>query len=81
MDRDFIKYTWIIITENLKDKCLNEMLITCTKDEIKDVLLDLKKDNNINLIQHFIYKSDEYYMYREGDNYDSNKDYINEDNR
>lgn len=81
MDRDFIKYTYIVIVEDIKNKVLSEKLIKCTPDEFKDLLLLLNKDQELRVIQHFKYKSDEYYMYREGDDYDVTKDYKYEDNR
>ena len=81
MDRDFIKYTYIIIVEDLTNKVLSEKLIKCTADEFKDLLLQLNKDKELRVIQHFKYKSDEYYMYREGDDYDVTIDYKNEENR
>ena len=91
MDKDFVKKTWIIICEDLKDidnytgsetntysGIYSDMLIKCTKNELADVLLDLYKDKDKKVIEYFEYKSDEYYMYREGDNYDVNKNYKDE---
>lgn len=74
--RDFIKKSWIVISINNK---AGDLLINCTRSELNKVLLyNHFEDNNYEI---FEYKSDEYYMYIEGDNYNVNKNYKNEISR
>ena len=81
MDKDFIKKQWIITTkEKAVDNYtgtdsynISEWLITCTTGDLQNVMLDLRRDYEI--LNYFEYKSDEYFMYKEGDNYDVNKNY------
>lgn len=63
------KQTYIIICST------GDMLIKCSKDELHNVLMDLYKDKSVNVIEYFVYKSEEYFMYREGDNYNVNINY------
>ena len=67
-DYDF-QQTYIIICDT------GDILIRCSKKELERVLLDLYKDKDVKILEYFVYKSQEYYMYVEGDNYDINKDY------
>tara|TARA_R100000654_G_scaffold21267_5_gene42913 strand:+ start:8981 stop:9217 length:237 start_codon:yes stop_codon:yes gene_type:complete len=48
-------------------------LVNCTKDELNEILLDF--DFEDNEYEVFKYKSDEYYMYLLGEDYDVNKIY------
>lgn len=48
-------------------------LVNCTKDELNEILLDF--DFEDNEFEVFKYKSDEYYMYLLGEDYDVNKIY------
>ena len=72
MDRDFIKKHWCIT-----DSKGNDMMINCTKDDLNDILLSLKLENTRNEV--FEYRSDEWWIYTEGDDYDVNKDYNKKD--
>ena len=74
--RDFIKKRWIVISINNK---AGDLMITCTRSELDNVLLyNDFEDNNYEV---FEYKSDEYYMYIHGPEYNVNKDYKNEISR
>ena len=67
------KKTWIILCEN------ESILVRCTRDDFHNILIDMYKDKKV--IEYFVYRSDEYYMYMEGDNYNVNKNYKNEISR
>ena len=43
-----------------------------------DILLDFNRDESVEMIEYFEYKSDEYYMFIKGDDYDIMKNYKNE---
>ena len=73
-DKGFVR-TWIIICNE------GDLLVKCSKDDLHNLLLDMYQDKEVNIIEFFEYKSDEYYMFIEGDNYDVNKDYKNEISR
>tara|TARA_R100000664_G_C2758408_1_gene147249 strand:+ start:1924 stop:2163 length:240 start_codon:yes stop_codon:yes gene_type:complete len=67
-DYDF-QQTYILICDN------GDILIRCSKKELEGLLLDLYKDKDVKILEFFVYKSEEYFMYREGDNYNVNKNY------
>lgn len=74
--KDFIKKTWIVISSNNK---ASDLMINCTRSELDEVLLN--SDFEDNEYEVFLYKSDEYYMLTEGEDYDINKNYKNEKSR
>ena len=65
--------TWIILFNNTSD-----VLVRCTQRELMDILLDFNRDESVEMIEYFEYKSDEYYMFIKGDDYDIMKNYKNE---
>jgi hypothetical protein len=68
--RDFIKKRWIVISANNKS---GDLMINCTRSELDKVLLYNEfEDNNYEI---FEYKSDEYWMFIKGEDYDINKNY------
>lgn len=68
--RDFIKKTWIILSNSLE---AGDLMIKCTRSDLDKVLLYQNFEGNNYEI--FEYKSDEYWMYIMGDNYNVNKNY------
>ena len=95
MDKDFIKKTWIIICEDVNNDIDNytgletnsskgvfsDMIIKCTKSDLHNILMEIYQEKDKKVLEYFEYKSDEYFMYREGDNYDVNKNYRDEISR
>ena len=68
--RDFIKKTWIILSNSLD---AGDLMINCTRSDLDKVLLYQNFEGNNYEI--FEYKSDEYWMYIMGDDYNVNKNY------
>ncbi len=54
-----------------------DLLVRCSRDDLNNILMDIYKDKDYNVVEYFEYKSTEYYMFVEGDNYDVNKKYSN----
>tara|TARA_R100000664_G_C2706570_1_gene104918 strand:+ start:301 stop:537 length:237 start_codon:yes stop_codon:yes gene_type:complete len=67
-DYTFVR-SWIIICNT------GDLLVKCSKKELLNILLDIQKDSDYKIIDYFEYKSDEYWMFKEGKNYDVNKNY------
>jgi hypothetical protein len=68
--RDFIKKTWIILSNSVE---AGDLMINCTRSDLDKVLLYQNFEGNNYEI--FEYKSDEYWMYIMGDDYNVNKNY------
>tara|TARA_B100000519_G_C14257790_1_gene445941 strand:- start:1179 stop:1403 length:225 start_codon:yes stop_codon:yes gene_type:complete len=68
--RDFIKKTWIILSNSVE---AGDLMINCTRSDLDKVLLHQNFEGNNYEI--FEYKSDEYWMYIMGDDYNVNKNY------
>lgn len=56
--------TYIILCNNTSD-----ILVRCNKDDLADILLMLDKSEDIDVIDYFEYKSEEYKMLIYGEDY------------
>tara|TARA_Y100001973_G_C5194410_1_gene333198 strand:+ start:2032 stop:2250 length:219 start_codon:yes stop_codon:yes gene_type:complete len=59
-----MKLNYIIICNNTSD-----IFVRCNKEDLADILLMLNKSKDIDVIDFFEYKSEEYKMFIYGDDY------------